>query len=72
MGVLEDPGFQDRDAWTLSRGATVRPLERAPTDDGVAFFPPSAACNAGAVSQTVQMPSYEVGEPLVVEVTYIA
>ncbi|NNE16893.1 MAG: hypothetical protein HKN10_00315 [Myxococcales bacterium] len=72
MGVLEDPGFQNREAWTLSRGATVLPLERAPSDDGVAFFPPSAACNAGAVSQTVQMPSYEVGEPLVAEVTYRA
>jgi hypothetical protein len=71
-GVLDDPGFQDQDAWTLSRGATVLPFERGSIDDGMAFFASSVACNAGAVSQTVQMPSYEVGEPLVVEVTYRA
>ncbi|KPK16965.1 MAG: hypothetical protein AMJ62_03545 [Myxococcales bacterium SG8_38] len=71
-GVLDDPGFEDQAAWALSRGATVLPFERGSIDDGIAFFAPSVACNAGAVSQTVQMPSYEVGEPLVAEVTYRA
>ena len=71
-GILEDPGFEDQDAWTLSRGATVLPFERGSIDDGIAFFAPSVACNAGAVSQTIEMPAYEVAEPLVAEVTYRA
>lgn len=71
-GVLDDPGFQDQQAWTLSRGATVLPFESGSTDDGIAFFAPSVACNAGAVSQTLEMPKYEAGEPLVAEVTYRA
>ncbi len=72
-GVLEDPGFQNQSAWTLSRGATVLEGERDFTiDEGFARVERSAACDAGAVSQTVQMPGYEVGEPLVAEVTYRA
>jgi len=72
-GVLNDPGFQDQGAWTLSRGATVLESQRDTSiDDGFARVERSAACDAGAVSQTMQMPTYEVGEPLVAEVTYRA
>lgn len=71
-GVLDDPGFEDQDAWTLSGGATVLPFERGAIDDGFALVSRSVACNAGGVSQTVQMPSYEAGDPLVAEVTYRA
>ncbi len=70
-GVLKDRGFQDQDAWTLSGGANVNQFETdVSVDRGFAEIERSAACNAGAVSQTVQMPSYEAGEPLVAEVTY--
>lgn len=71
-GVLDDPGFQDQDAWTLTNGATVLPFARGSIDDGVGVVSESVACNAGAVSQSVQMPSYEAGEPLVAQVTYRA
>ena len=72
-GVLEDPGFQDQDAWTRTEGAEVL-QNRTDTliDRGFARIERSAACNGGAVSQTVQMPSYEVAEPLVAQVTYRA
>lgn len=72
VGVLADPGFQDQGAWTLTNGANVLPFESGSIDDGVARVSETVACNAGAVSQTVEMPSYEVGEPLVAEVTYRA
>jgi len=72
-GVLDDPGFENQAAWTLSEGANVDENETDfSVDPGYASIGRSAACNAGAVSQTVQMPSYEVGEPLVAEVTYRA
>ncbi|MBW2379903.1 MAG: hypothetical protein JRG70_10210 [Deltaproteobacteria bacterium] len=71
-GVLDDPGFQDQQAWTLSRGATVLPFERGSVDDGVGFLASSVACNAGVLSQLVEMPSYDVAEPLVAELTYRA
>jgi hypothetical protein len=69
-----DPGFQNPDAWTVSpRGGAILPDERfTPTDDGIAFFAPSVACNAGVVSQMVEMPSYEVAEAFAAEVTYKA
>jgi len=72
VGVLGDPGFQEEGAWTRSGGATLLPFAPGSIDDGVALLAPSAACNAGTVSQAVPMPSYEVGEPLVAEVTYRA
>lgn len=71
-GVLADPGFQDQDAWTLRGGATVLEFEDGLIDRGFARVERSVACFAGAVSQTVQMPSYEVAEPLAAEVTYRA
>lgn len=71
-GVLVDPGFGEQDAWILSGGANVRENATGPIDPGFAFLESSAACTAGTVSQTVEMPSYEVGEPLVAEITYRA
>ena len=71
-GVLEDPGFQKQSAWTLSGGANVLERGTGPIDLGFAQLEETAACFAGAVSQTVQMPSYEAGEPLVAELTYRA
>jgi hypothetical protein len=72
VGVVDDPGFEDQAAWDMSGGALVLPFEPGSIDDGLALVSGSVACNAGEVSQTVQMPSYEVGEPLVAQVTYRA
>jgi hypothetical protein len=71
IGVLKDPGFEDGQAWML-RSAAINTFEEGPTGDGIATLTPRSACFAGRVSQTVEMPSYEVGEPLVAEVTYQA
>ena len=71
-GDLDDPGFQDQQAWTLSGGANVLERGTGAVDLGFAQLEETAACFAGAVSQTVQMPSYEAGEPLVAELTYRA
>jgi len=72
-GVLNDPGFENQDAWTRTEGAEVlQNREDTPIDEGYARIERSAACDAGIVGQTVQMPSYEVAEPLVAEVTYRA
>lgn len=70
FGVLESPGFESEGAWTTSRGATVLPFEPGPIDQGIGFLAPSVGCNAGALSQLVDMPEYAAAEPLVVEVTY--
>ena len=72
VGVLSDRGFADPEAWTATNGATVLPFEEGPTDLGVALFAPSVVCTAGAVGQTVDMPSTDAGEPLVAELTYLA
>jgi hypothetical protein len=72
-GVLDDPGFENQDVWTRTEGAEVlQNREDTSFDKGFARIERSAACNAGVVSQTVQMPGYEVAEPLVAEVTYRA
>jgi hypothetical protein len=78
-GVPADPGFQalvdDEDVpyWSTMNGATVLPFEtNTPIDAGAAFLAPSVVCNAGNVSQVVEMPPYEAAEPLVAEVTYRA
>jgi hypothetical protein len=72
-GVLDDPGFENQDVWTRTEGAEVlQNREDTLIDEGFARIERSAACNAGVVSQTVQMPSYEVAEPLVAQVTYRA
>ena len=72
-GVLEDSGFAEEAAWTRTRGATVLPFERgSPIDVGIGFLAPSVACNAGELSQSIEMPDYEAAEPFVAEVTYRA
>ncbi len=55
----------------MSRGATVLPLENG-LNPGVAFLAPSVVCNAGEVSQTIEMPSFDSAEPFIAEVTYRA
>lgn len=65
-GAPLDPDFESGEPWTKTNGATVLPFE------GIAFFEPNAACNAGQVSQTFEMPRYADAEPLVAEVSYRA
>jgi hypothetical protein len=72
VGVVDDPGFEDQAPWNPIGGALVLPFAPGSIDVGVALISGSVACNGGQVSQTVQMPSYEVGEPLVAQVTYRA
>jgi len=51
----------------------ILPLAMGPTNaPGIAAFESSVVCNAGAVSQVVEMPSYEMAEPFVIEMTYRA
>jgi hypothetical protein len=72
-GVFEDPGFGSQEAWPDStNGAAILPLSAGPTGLGIASFVSSVVCNAGAVSQVVEMPSYELAEPLAIELTYRA
>jgi hypothetical protein len=73
VGVLNDPGFADKDAWTGINDAEVRELVDGPSGDpGLAILPPSAVCNGGALSQTVDMPPLESAEPLVAVLSYKA
>jgi hypothetical protein len=69
-GGLQDPEFTSDEFWTKTNGATVQPLAITPTGQGIASFESSVACSAGAVSQVVEMPSYEDAEPFAIEVTY--
>ncbi|MEM8606697.1 MAG: hypothetical protein AAGF92_06305 [Myxococcota bacterium] len=71
-GAPRSPGFDDGEAWPdRANGATVEPLsEEGPTGLGIASFQASVICNAGAVSQTVEMPEYALADPFVVEITY--
>jgi hypothetical protein len=72
VGVLEDPEFTDVEVWSDTKnGATVIPsAEGASSQGGIARFQSSVACSAGSVAQTVEMPSYELAEPLVASMTY--
>lgn len=69
-GVVLDAEFKDPEIWSTSGGANILPF----FDDGsgAASLAASVICNAGEVSQVVDMPLYEDGEPLVAEVTYRA
>lgn len=69
-GALEGPGFGTDDAWSETNGATILPLRNPPIDRGIASFESRTTCTAGAVSQVVEMPSYEDAEPFVVEVHF--
>ncbi|RLB37733.1 MAG: hypothetical protein DRH30_12710, partial [Deltaproteobacteria bacterium] len=71
MGGLQDAGFGDQEVWSdATNGATVIPLAQGDADPGIASFESSVVCNAGAVSQTVEMPPYDLAEPFVLEVRY--
>ncbi len=77
VGVIEDPGFANADAWTTSNGwsqpVTIDEGRSKHSDDpGVATFLPSMLCNGGVVSQEINMPEYAAAGPLVLEVTYLA
>lgn len=71
-GAPESPGFGDPDAWPeRTNGAAIEPLSQVgPTGIGIASFRESVVCNAGAVSQVVEMPDYDLADPFVVEMTY--
>lgn len=70
MGGLEDPGFTDPEVWNGTNGATVIALAEGQDDKGIASFESSVVCNAGAVSQTIEMPPYDLAEPFVIEIRY--
>ncbi len=71
-GAPRDPDFTDQTAWPdKTNGATVIPLTLG-TRTGIASFERSVVCNAGAVSQVIDMPPYGLAEPFVVEITYRA
>ncbi|MGB8331680.1 MAG: hypothetical protein WCE62_16250 [Polyangiales bacterium] len=70
-GVIRDPEFADSEIWSdTTNGAVIIPLAQGESATGIASFESSVVCNAGAVAQVVQMPSYEDAEPLVAEVTF--
>lgn len=71
LGVIpRDPSFLNDEAWSTANDAAVMPLGRG--GQGLAFFSPSAVCNAGAVSQMVEMPELGAADQLVAEVEYRA
>jgi hypothetical protein len=69
-GGLRDPEFTNDEFWVKTNGATVLPLAVTPGGQGIASFESSVACNAGAVSQVVEMPDYEDAEPFAIEVDF--
>ncbi|MBW1754938.1 MAG: hypothetical protein JRJ80_02080 [Deltaproteobacteria bacterium] len=69
-GGLQNAGFAIDESWLKTKGAAILPLAMGPSGPGIASFASSVTCNAGAVSQVVEMPSYEDAEPFVIEVTY--
>lgn len=72
-GAPEDPEFADLAAWAdTSNGAQVVPLADGLRGPGIASFESSVACNGGAVSQIIDMPSYASADPFVIELTYRA
>lgn len=69
-GGLQGTQFANEEPWGQTNGAAILPLVEGPTGLGIASFQSSVTCNAGAVSQVVDMPSYEDAEPFVAEVTF--
>jgi len=68
-GGIQDPQFTSAEAWASTNGARIEALVGL-TGPGIASFSSSVSCNAGAVSQVVEMPPYDDADPLVVEVTF--
>jgi hypothetical protein len=73
-GIPRDPEFTDPEIWSdTTNGAVILPLAMGPTNQpGLASFESSVVCNAGAVSQVVEMPPYELADPFVIEMSYRA
>jgi hypothetical protein len=69
-GGLLDSQFTNDESWSKTNGAVILPLAQGPSGQGIASFEASVTCSAGAVSQVVEMPSYEDAEPFVVEVDF--
>lgn len=66
-GGPKDPGFEQPAVWTAAGGATIdNTAAKGPgaVDPGLAKFVGEAACKAGAVSQTFDMPNVADAEPL--------
>ena len=72
-GGLRDPEFESQEAWADTvNGATIIPLASGSVGTGIASFTSSVVCTAGAVAQVVEMPSYELAEPFVIQLIYRA
>ena len=70
-GGLEDPEFVRPEAWIKRNGAIVEPLAAGlDQGEGIASFESTVVCNAGAVSQVVEMPPYDLADPFVVDMTF--
>ncbi len=75
-GLIVDPGFEEAintGSWADDggKGATVLPT-LGDRDPGEGALDSSVICNAGGLLQTMRAPSFELAEPLVAEVNYIA
>lgn len=77
--VVNDPSFrgyedEDGEAFWVDEGGQVIPdaLGSSGGDRGEGLLRPAAICNAGSLTQVIEMPTYESAEPLVVEVVYKA
>lgn len=73
-GVVQNSGFSQDLYWSDEggKGAVVRFLAPGSQDVGEGALDASVICNAGGLSQVLEMPSYDLAEPLVAEVTYQA
>ena len=76
VGLIVDPEFRGlldpstgEPAWVGSKGAVVEPFGGFEST-GQGFFDGSVVCNAGSLTQLVQMPSYDTAQPFLVEVDY--
>jgi hypothetical protein len=69
-GGLQNTDFRSDEFWTKTNGATVIPLATTPDGGGLASMASIVACSAGAVSQIVEMPSYDDAEPFAIKVTW--
>jgi hypothetical protein len=65
-----DPALRDADAWTVVGSAVVNENDPGGVDPGAASFDSDAICNYSELHQTLDMPPYELAEPLVMEVHY--
>jgi hypothetical protein len=74
-GGFADPDLTDPTVWQPASSNEVAILPDASGYGdalGLASFAPSVTCKAGKLGQVVQMPSYDLADPFVVEITYRA